>query len=99
MLKQQFFDNPDNPNQAFVHSSEDVEPFREYAKNLRNDEEYTRQGIKNNFWHVGTLPLIVVHRWHKEGFDITKADTKSLMAKIASDPDAQSYLTTNKRIG
>ena len=98
-LRQQFFDHQDDLSKAIVHTTQDVEPYIEYAKRMRNDEEYTRQGIKNNFWHVGTLPMVIVHRWHKEGFDISKADTKSLLAKIASDPEAQAYLTTNKRIG
>lgn len=98
-IKTTFHDNPDNEAQALIHQSQDVEPYLEYAKAMRNDEEYTRQGIKNNFWHVGTLPMIVVARWAKEGFDITTADTKSLMAKIQSDPMAQGFLTTNKRIG
>jgi len=97
-LFQTFHDNPENEKQALIVTKQDVEPYIEYAKTLRNDEDYTKKGIKNNFWHVGTLPQIVIDKWSREGFNIYHATTKELMTKIRSDPLAQGCITTTKNI-
>jgi hypothetical protein len=44
-----------------ICQSQDVEAHLEKAKRLRNNAEYKRQGIKNDWYHFATVPMTVIH--------------------------------------
>jgi len=58
-----------------IAQSQDVQPFLEQAKRLRNDGSYKRNGIKKDWYHFATIPNTVLHQiLVKYGLDWTKKD-------------------------
>src|SRR6478609_7220532 len=54
-----------------ISNFQDVEPILEGNKTLRNDTEYTKDGIKKEFWHYATIPNIVqMEILRKHGVDM-----------------------------
>ena len=53
-----------------IKTYQDVEPILERNKRLQSVEEYKRQGIKNDYQHVASIPLVLVHEWIKQGINI-----------------------------
>ena len=49
-----------------IETVQDVEPALDVNKRLKNDEQYTKHGIKNEMWHYATIPIVVQVRWLNE---------------------------------
>lgn len=49
-----------------IETTQDVNPILDGNIQLANDEEYTRQGIKDDCWHYATIPVVVQAQWLKE---------------------------------
>lgn len=68
-------------NKFVVKSVQDVEPILERNNALRNAEEYSRNGIKNNLWHTVHIPDSVCLKMKVEdGFDPYAATARELRA-------------------
>lgn len=50
---------------------QDVEPILERNKKLQNMPEYAKAGIKKDWYHMGTIPNIVLEKWHNQGLTET----------------------------
>lgn len=59
--------------------SEDVEPIIEQAKAIRNN---TDNGFspERNLRHIGTIPLIILDQWIREGVDLR--DSKAVKKRL-----------------
>lgn len=77
-----------------IETVQDVEPFIEMNKKMRNDADYSRRGMKNEFWHVATIPIVVQEQWLKEGIDIHNNDHWPAVKRKLNDPEWQ-YLRTS----
>jgi hypothetical protein len=66
----------------------------DHATQLRNNTDYSKAGIKNDWWHVADIPAAVQLEWMNQGFDITKASTKEILAKLRH-PDYAWLRTTS----
>lgn len=51
---------------TIITEVQDIEPFMERAKAMRNDDQYTRDGIKNEMWHYAHIPNHYVMRMIQE---------------------------------
>lgn len=81
-----------------VHTSQDVAPILENNLLLRNDEDYSRSGIKKGFWHAATIPTVIVHKWMKEGVNVfDPKQVREVNAKLNS-PEYAYLKTTKKRL-
>lgn len=80
-----------------VHNTQDVEPLVEHMKALKINEEYAANGIKKNWFHVGTVPEVVVHKWMKEGFDIDQHSVREIVARLQAE-HMTDFLASNKNI-
>jgi len=77
-----------------IESVQDVEPFLELNKALQNDPEYSRQGIKQSWWHVARIPILVQEKWlREEGIDIYNKDHWPKVKQKLNDPEWR-YLRT-----
>lgn len=77
-----------------VKTFQDVEPILDRNKKLQSADEYKRQGIKNDYQHVASIPLVVVHEWMKQGINIwNKDDWPKIRAKL-QDPEYKYLRTT-----
>lgn len=81
-----------------IETIQDVEPFLEMNKSMQNDIEYSRQGMKNEFWHAATIPVLVQYQWLKEGIDLfDKEDWPKVRAKL-NDPNWRLLRTSLGRV-
>jgi hypothetical protein len=65
---------------------------KDLAHGLRNDTDYSKAGIKNEWWHVAHIPNEVMLKWHAMGVDID--DVKELR-RMAQLPEWRSVLVTD----
>lgn len=81
---------------------QDVEPALDTAKALRHADvggakglnEYSKQGIKNNWWHVASIPNSVIIKWKKEkGVDVFNKHQWKEVQKLLNDSE-YAYLRT-----
>ena len=72
----------------------DLDAQVEASKDLQNDDEYTRKGMKNDALHYAHIPDMILLKWKFEGVDIT--NKKELFRKV-NEPE-YSYLKTTKLV-
>ena len=81
---------------------QDVQPNLELAKSIRNHgsggamglNDYSKQGIKKDWWHVASVPNSVIVKWKRElGVDIFNKHQWIEVQKLLNSPD-YAYLRT-----
>lgn len=55
-----YFEYDDLNRTMQITDVQDVNPILESTTQMRNDEEYSKRGIKNDMWHYARLPLNVL---------------------------------------
>lgn len=80
-----------------VQNTQDVEPLVDHLKALKNNEAYSSNGIKQNWFHVGTVPEVIVHKWMKEGFDIDRHTVREIVARLQAE-HMTDFLATKRNI-
>lgn len=76
-----------------IHTDADVEGALEYTKNLRNNPEYAREGVKRSWMHAAHIPNVVCLKMKMEdGFDPTTAHPKEIVAFLNKHKDKYGYL-------
>ncbi|NIT13989.1 MAG: hypothetical protein GTN99_07050 [Candidatus Dadabacteria bacterium] len=86
-------------DETIIETKQDVEPWLELCKKLQNHQEFSRQGIKNEWWHYAVLPVAIQHQFLKEfGWDITESlkdpDKKKKFFRWINDPDRRYLKST-----
>ena len=77
-----------------IEEWQDVAPFLETNTELRNDEDYKKRGIKNEWWHVARIPVGVQNKWlHEHGVDIFNKDHMPAVKRLLNSPEWR-YLRT-----
>lgn len=80
-----------------IKREQDITHDIEYATQLRNADEYTRNGIKAGFWHAAHIPNVVVADLYSKGVNVYTAPAKDIVAALKKY--GYDYLfTTTKRI-
>ena len=80
------FDEVD-PRKFHIHHRQDVEPLLERNKQLQNNPDYKRDGIKAGMQHVASVPDIWVHYLlRKKGIDVFNNDHWPKLKQLLSDP-------------
>ena len=95
----QYFHHDYASNTSYIETVQDVEPILEVTNDLRNDDEYTRRGIKDEMWHFASIPIVVQERWLSEyGMENwpMKPGNEKLLFKLLNSPDYRYLKTTNK---
>lgn len=73
------------------------DPVLEVNKRLQNDNDITRQGIKDGFWLYASIPASVQVQWLIDyGIDILNKDHAPRMSKLLNDPEYRYLKTTLK---
>jgi hypothetical protein len=93
----EFFEYDSLTDTTTLSRHQDVEPLLEYNKILQNDAEYSKSGIKNDFWKYASVPLVLIEKWLREdGIDVfDKNHDKRVFQKINS-PEYRYLKTTTK---
>lgn len=75
----------------------DSQPFIEQNKARANDKDYSRKGIKGEFWHYASIPPAVQVKWLiEEGIDVYKKSDLQRVSKKLEDPAWKHLKTTTK---
>jgi hypothetical protein len=45
-----------------IAQTQDVNAILKYTKELANDNDYKRKGIKTDWYHIATVPVTVLHQ-------------------------------------
>lgn len=80
-----------------VKKSQDIEHDVNYATQLRNADEYTRNGIKAGFWHAAHIPDVVIADLYSKGINVFTAPAKDIVSGLKKY-GYDYLLTTTKRI-
>lgn len=82
-----------------IETVQDVEPFIEDNKSRQNDEQYTKDGIKNEMWHYARIPIVVQMRWLREygskNWPMRRGNEK-LLFRLLNSPEWKYLKATNK---
>jgi hypothetical protein len=68
-----------------ITNEQDATPFLEQATELRNDTEYSKQGIKDDNWHYARIPngvMLDMHQKHGINMFAGKPDWKAIFKCI-----------------
>jgi hypothetical protein len=69
----------------------------ERNKALQNDEQYSADGIKNDWWHYANIPNILILKWKQElGIDVFNKDHSKAMFSLLNSPEYKYLKTTTK---
>lgn len=85
-----------------VGSFQDVAPLLERNKKLRNDEDYSKQGIKRGWFHAASIPQtaipIIEQKYGLKPGEFLRLKDDKKLAQILNDPELAYFKTTTKHI-
>lgn len=93
----EYFEYDDMTDKITVRVEQDVTPFLEYARKVRNEPDIGKAQIKDGFWHYAELPDIVIMELRQKGIDVFNPNqTKEILREINAN---YPYLKlTDKRV-
>lgn len=95
-----WFDYNELTDEAVLEYEQDVEPILELNKKLANDDDVTREGFKNGFYQVASIPTGIQMKWLvEEGLDIYDDNAWPQIKAKLNDPQYKHLRTTNARWG
>jgi hypothetical protein len=82
-----------------IESRQDVAPMLDLNKQLQNDEQYSKNGIKNEMWNYAFVPILVQLKWINEyGLhnDPMRKENKELLFRLLNSREWRHLKRTNK---
>lgn len=92
---------------TYIEKTQDVEPILEANKSLQNWgiggaarlNDFSRRGIKNNWWHVALIPNLIIEKWLlEEGINVFDRDHWPAVRRKLNSPDWRYLRTGTGRI-
>lgn len=78
-----------------------IEKYQEIPQNfidsLREEKANSRSVREGEYMRVASIPVIVVEKWMKEGFDFQNATAKQILAKLRAE-NLDYFVTTEKQV-
>ncbi len=94
----QYHDYDESTDTSRFISVGDAEPVLEMNKAMANDDDYTKQGIKDGWWRYATIPTIFQYKLLVEhGINIYKKEDGHRLSKILENPEYRHLKTTTKK--
>lgn len=84
---------------SYVETVQDVDPILDVTKELQNNDEYTKKGIKGDMWHFASIPIVVQMRWLSEyGMENwpLRPGNEKLLFRLLNSPEWKYLKATNK---
>jgi len=70
-------------DETTIQEIQDIEPFLKKSKELKKDEDYSKQGIKKDMWHYATIPNALITKFAVEhGIDVFNKDHSKAVMKL-----------------
>ena len=80
-----------------IRKTADLQPLIAQTTAMRNDDDYSRQGIKRGFFHVASIDPITHVDLLKIGIDLYRASPKELLAGLRK-LNKDHLITTRKQV-
>lgn len=78
-----------------------IEKYQEIPQNfidsLREEKANSRSVREGEYMRVASIPVIVVEKWMKEGFDFQHATAKEILTKLRLE-NLDYFITTEKQV-
>lgn len=82
-----------------IETTQDVGEMLDVNKALQNDDDYTKNGIKNEMWNYAFIPVVVQLQWLKKygrENDPMKKGNGKLLFSLLNSPEWRHLKRTNK---
>lgn len=91
------FDYAPETDTTVLYREQDISHILDANKALQNNEQLTKDGIKNSWWHYAQIPNIVIEKWKNEhGVDVFNKDHEKAVYRLLNDPQYKFLKTTAK---
>jgi hypothetical protein len=80
-----------------IHREADLSGLLERTNSLRNNDQYSSDGIKKSWFHVASIDPLTQIELLKIGVDIFRASAKEIVAGLKKI-NREHFITTNKRV-
>ena len=91
------FDYDHSTDKTIIGYEQDVSLLLDANKALQNDEEYSKKGIKDGWWHYASYPAIIIEKWMTEyGVNVFDKDHKKKVLELTNRPEYRYLKTTTK---
>ena len=88
---------PETDTTVLYREQADVDLILEANKALRNDEEITKKGIKEGWWHYAQIPNIIIKKWMNEfGVNLYNKDHQKKVFWLLNQREYKYLKTTTK---
>ena len=92
-----WFHFDDTTGDAILEYEQDCEPLVELNKVRQNDAAYSKQGIKQEFWHYASIPNAIQMKWLiEEGIDVYDDNAWPQIMRKLNDPEYRYLKATEK---
>jgi hypothetical protein len=82
---------------TIIRTEGDSEPYLDMNKKMANDTDFTKKGIKDEFWLYASIPPAVQVQWLIEkGVDVYNKHHGKEISKLLEHPDYRYLKTTTK---
>jgi hypothetical protein len=73
-----------------------IDHLMDANKEMANNTEFTRKGIKKDWWKYATIPNVIILKWKNElGVDIFNKDHRKKMFELINSPEYKFLKTTH----
>lgn len=84
-------------DKVVVKKEGDVAPSLDLTAALRADPDYSKNGIKKDWWHVAHIPEVAILKMLTEdGFDVCRSHPREIMNFLNRNKDKYGYLFTTE---
>lgn len=84
----------ENTDGLLIRKDQEITP--DFLDGLKEDRLHSKNRA-NEFHKVASIPVVVVEKWLREGFDVYREDLKAILKKLR-DEDLTAFIATDKRI-
>ena len=88
---------PESDTTVVYREQNDVNLILDGNKVLQNDDQFTKDGIRDGWWKYATIPNIVIEKWLNEhGVDVYNKDHQKAVYRLLNRPEYRYLKTTVK---
>lgn len=69
----------------------------EFVSALKREKIDTLHTPEGEFMKVCSIPVVIVEKWQREGFDLYKENIKAILQRLQKE-DFDAFITTRKRV-
>jgi hypothetical protein len=70
---------------------------QDFLDNLKRKRDESMNVREQNYMHVASIPVEIVEKWQREGFDFQNESVRKIVAKLKSE-NLDAFLVTNKAV-